>query len=90
MKDCDGRRDNIQLYLDQGLCGQDLVEFRAHLELCADCRQELEAEEELSRLLRRSRPLYVAPDGLRDRVQQALAEPAPELLLGTRPKRGQS
>jgi hypothetical protein len=71
MKERDGYRDNIQLYLNHGLCGQDLAEFSAHLELCGDCRQELAAEEELSLLLRRSRPLYFAPDGLRDRIQRA-------------------
>lgn len=84
MKECDGYRGNIQLYLDHGLCGQDLGEFGAHLEQCRDCRQELAAEEELTRLLRRSRPLYFPPDGLRDRIQQAIAEPAPQPLLGTR------
>jgi mycothiol system anti-sigma-R factor len=71
MKECDGCRDNIQLYLDHGLYGQHLAEFSAHLELCGDCRQELAAEDELSLLLRRSGPLYFAPDGLRDRIQQA-------------------
>jgi anti-sigma factor RsiW len=71
MKDCG--RDygaTIELYLDKELIGRDLEEFRAHLEACAACRVELEMREELSRLLHRSRPLYYAPDALRDRVMR--------------------
>jgi hypothetical protein len=88
MKQCEGCAENIQLYLGQRLYGQGLVEFRAHLELCAACRQELEPEEDLSRLLRGTSPLYFAPDGLRARVQQALGKPAPQPLPAVRPKRG--
>jgi mycothiol system anti-sigma-R factor len=85
MKGSDGCSRSLLRHLDQELCGQKLVEFRAHLKECAACRQEIEAEEELSRLLHRSRPLYAAPDALRDRVLRAIGEP----LLGLRPnKRG--
>ena len=48
MKGCDDYSASIQLYLDQELSGQDLDEFRAHLEECPACRMELEAEAELS------------------------------------------
>src|ERR1700722_14164977 len=71
MKDCG--RDygvTIELYIDKELIGPDLEEFRAHLEACAACQVELEVREELFRLLRRSRPLYSAPDALRDRVMR--------------------
>lgn len=71
MKDCG--RDygaTIELYLDKELICPDLEEFRAHLEACAACRVELEMREELSRILHRSRPLYSAPDALRDRVMR--------------------
>jgi mycothiol system anti-sigma-R factor len=68
MKGCDCYGMNIQLYLDKDLTGQDLEEFHAHLEECPACRMELEAEEKLSGLLHRSRPLYSAPDALRKRV----------------------
>jgi mycothiol system anti-sigma-R factor len=71
MKGCDDYSATIQLYLDRELSGQDLEEFRAHLEECEACRTELEAEERLSALLRRSRPLYSAPGALRARVMQA-------------------
>jgi len=69
MKDCGGDYSaTIELYLDKELIGPDLEEFRAHLEACAACRAELEVREELAHLLHRSRPLYPAPDALRDRV----------------------
>jgi anti-sigma factor RsiW len=72
MKDCGGDYGAIiELYLDKELIGPDLEEFRAHLEACAACRAELEVREELIRLLHRSRPLYSAPDALRDRVMRA-------------------
>jgi hypothetical protein len=52
-------------YLEDDLQGEELDAFRTHLETCAGCRSSLEAELELSLLLRRSRPLYLAPDLLR-------------------------
>jgi mycothiol system anti-sigma-R factor len=71
MKDCGGDYSaTIELYLDKELSGPDLEEFRAHLEECEACRAKLEEGEELSRLLHRSRPLYSAPDALRDRVMR--------------------
>jgi anti-sigma factor RsiW len=71
MKDCGGDYGStIQLYLDKELSGPDLEEFKAHLKGCEICRVELEAGEELSSLLRRSRPLYSAPDALRNRVMR--------------------
>jgi mycothiol system anti-sigma-R factor len=70
VKGCDHYGMKILLYLDKELTGQDLEEFHAHLEECPACRMELEAEEELSNLLHRSRPLYSAPDALRERVMR--------------------
>jgi len=80
MKGCEDYSANIQLYVDKELRGQDLEEFRAHLETCAACEQELAAEEELSRLLHDTRPLYIAPQALRDRIMQASTEP---VLVGS-------
>jgi mycothiol system anti-sigma-R factor len=77
MKGCDECSATIQLYLDGELNGQDLEEVRAHLEECEACRAELEAEENLSALLHRSRPLYSAPDGLRVRVMQIAESSTP-------------
>jgi anti-sigma factor RsiW len=71
MKDCGGDYGTtIELYLDKELIGPDLEEFRAHLKACAACRAELEVREKLLRLLHRSRPLYTAPDALRERVMR--------------------
>lgn len=72
MKGCDDFGMNIQLYLDKELTAQDLEEFHAHLKECRACRMELQAEEELSGFLHRSRPLYSAPDALRKRVTQVV------------------
>ena len=86
MTGCGDCSNNLRRYLDKELCGQELLQFRAHLKQCEACRRELEAEEELSRLLHRSRPLYSAPNSLRDRVLRAIGEPVPE-SLAPRPKR---
>ncbi len=77
MKDCSGDYDStIQLYLDGEMSGADLEVFEAHLKDCGACLTQLEALEGLSRLLHRSRPLYSAPDALRDRILR-ITEPSP-------------
>jgi mycothiol system anti-sigma-R factor len=86
MKGCGDCRENIRRYLDQELCAHELVQFRTHIAECAACSQELGAEEELSCLLARSRPLYSAPDSLRNRVLRAIGEPMPESLPLPPPK----
>ena len=77
MKDCGVNGTTIQLYLDKELSSRELDDFRAHLKECEVCRTEVEEEEELSNLLHRSRPLYSAPEALRDRVLQKTATPLP-------------
>jgi anti-sigma factor (TIGR02949 family) len=72
MKGCDEFSMTIQLYLDRELCDRATETFLAHLERCGDCRMELEAEEKLSALLRRSRPLYSATETLRANVIKAV------------------
>jgi hypothetical protein len=47
MKGRDVVSGSLVRYLDQELCGQEVVEFRAHLEECPAWRQEIEADEEL-------------------------------------------
>lgn len=71
MKGCSDYGATTQLYLDKELRGHDLEEFRGHLRKCATCRTRLDEEERLSSLLRRSWPLYLAPDLLRELVAQA-------------------
>ena len=74
MKDCGDCRETILLYLDRELSVSQVIEFRAHVEICGACRQALEAEEELSRVLHQSRPLYSAPATLRDRILRTTKE----------------
>jgi len=77
MKDCGDCRENIVRYLDEQLSVPQAIEFRAHLETCEACGEVLRAEEQLSRILHRSRPLYSAPSTLRDRILQASKRPSP-------------
>ena len=80
MNSCDVCSENILLYLDRELSGLELGDFRAHLQTCDACREEVKAEEELSALLHRSRPLYLAPKGLRRKVMKVTSVP---LLLSS-------
>src|SRR5260370_6006812 len=50
---------------------EDLVQ-ETYLEECQLCRAQLEAGQELADLLRRSRPLYSAPDALRTEVMRRM------------------
>lgn len=80
MNPCDDYRVKALLYIGEELQGRELDHFRNHLKGCAGCRATLEAEQALSQLLRRSRPLYPAPAALRSRVSAAIfqhAEPKP-------------
>jgi mycothiol system anti-sigma-R factor len=74
MSPCDEYRVKALRYLDDDLQGQELDDFRNHLEACADCRASLEAEHALSHILHRSRPLYSAPAALRSRVSAAVMQ----------------
>jgi len=65
---------NVLRYLDHELSGQELKRFRAHLESCPSCRVRLEQERTLSSVLRRSRPLYRAPETLRSQVSGMLQQ----------------
>ncbi len=79
MRSCDECSLDILLYLDNALTGRKLEDFRAHLEVCCDCKERLEEERALSLLLREIRPLYVAPQALRTRIAAAATEQAAAL-----------
>ncbi len=66
MKGCADYRAHIQFYLDKELRGPSLEEFCSHMEQCADCRHELEAEEERLRSKR-----HIAMDALEVRFLPA-------------------
>jgi hypothetical protein len=78
MKACDEYSETAQLYFDKELRGTPVAEFRAHLKGCAACRCALEEDEELSFILRQSRPLYSAPDSLQARVLRAIRDSSSE------------
>jgi hypothetical protein len=76
MSSCDEYAIKTLRYLDEDLEGQELEDFLSHLDSCAWCREQLEAEKELSATLHRCRPLYSAPLALRDRVGAVIDNPA--------------
>jgi anti-sigma factor (TIGR02949 family) len=76
MNSCHKYHANLQRFLDKELSTEDHEDFRLHLQECEACRTKLAEEEDLSGLLRRTQPLYSTPDGLRQRVIQAMGESA--------------
>jgi hypothetical protein len=74
MNNCDEYAVNTLRYLNNELEGHELEDFLSHLNSCARCREQLEAERELSATLDRSRPLYSAPAALRSRIATAIAQ----------------
>ena len=74
MNSCDEYAIKTLRYLDNELEGLELRDFLSHLEACASCRENLEAEKKLSATLHRSSPLYSAPAALRARVAAAVGQ----------------
>ena len=68
MRACDDYRSMIPLLLDDELIDNELQDLGRHLMDCPDCTEFLAVEHALSQLLRRTRPLYRAPEALRTRV----------------------
>lgn len=83
MPRCDECCTKALRYLDDDLERQELARFRIHLEASADCRTALEAEQEMSSLLHRTRPLYAAPFALRARVSTRIMQYSAPKLAGT-------
>jgi hypothetical protein len=50
MNRCDEYRVKILRYVDDDLQGNELDDFRTHLDACVDCRVSLEAEQALPRI----------------------------------------
>ena len=71
MSSCDEHSVNILLFLDKDLHGEALEDFLAHLATCDACKKQLEEEQALSSLFRRTRPLYAATEELRARIAAA-------------------
>src|SRR5215469_1441979 len=79
MRACGENSARILSYLDGRLRGQELDEFRSHLEECSNCLAKVETERALSQLLHLSRPLYSAPAELRERVAAVVEDHATAL-----------
>ena len=73
MNSCDDAV-NFLRYLDNELSGAELETFRAHLQSCPTCKVRLEEQRAFSSVLRRSRPLYRAPEQLRSQVSEILKQ----------------
>ena len=73
MNQCDNYSMAVQLYLDNELMGSAQEFFLRHVSECAHCREQLESEQRLSELLRRTHPLYSASEELRARVESVVA-----------------
>jgi anti-sigma factor RsiW len=74
MSPCEQYSIRILNYLDGRLQGQELDDFRAHVNGCSSCRAKIEEQQSLSQLLRRARPLYSAPPALRAGVALAVEQ----------------
>jgi anti-sigma factor (TIGR02949 family) len=80
MSACDEFCAMVPLLLDDELGGSEADRLRQHIACCADCRQFLAQEQALSQLMRRTRPLYRASEGLRARVAGILSSEAYEIV----------
>jgi anti-sigma-K factor RskA len=72
-RDCGG---NVAAYALGALDETEARAFRAHLDQCAVCQDELAAFEQVVNILPTSAPTYRAPRRLRRRVMNAIAEEA--------------
>ena len=82
MNECGDHTVDVMLYLDDELSDEKLMEFLAHLKICAHCRASLDEQLALSATLHRSRPLYSAPPKLRARVAASLAKAESKTIAG--------
>jgi anti-sigma factor RsiW len=73
MSRCEKDSTNTLLYLGGELSDSECEAFCVHLEVCDRCREQLEAEEALSDILRRSSPLYSVSEELRASVEKIAA-----------------
>lgn len=82
---CTDVQNAIYVYLDGEFAAPEEAEFRAHLEACPSCRALAGQERSFLRDLRGALETPRAPEGLRERVDNALdVTPAPWLLAELR------
>jgi hypothetical protein len=87
MNPCDEFPVKTLRYLEDDLKGEELEDFRSHVDSCAGCQSRLQAEKALSQALQRSRPLYSAPAALRARVSAMTLQHSTPDSYGTLGKR---
>ena len=81
--------DQITLYLDDELQGEERRAFEAHVAACAECHAVLERERELVTAIRHVRPLHRSPDELRTRIAQLVRQAStPDSNIQPSPSRG--
>lgn len=77
---CEECRELLWAYLEQELQSEKLMELEAHLAECADCRRELEMQQEVMEMLQ-SLPDEELPEGYHQELMQKLwAEAAPNVV----------
>ena len=76
MDGCADIRARLALYLDEELEGGERATFETHLRNCETCNSIVNAERAFLDEVRQ-RPLYVASDALRARVERVLSEGSP-------------
>ena len=69
---CNQIRVQMAIYLDDELRNGERDDFEAHLQKCAACRELFEHEQLLLEHVRKSRPLYETPEGLRSNIAQII------------------
>jgi anti-sigma factor RsiW len=69
---CDLTQRFVPGYMDGELDLVRTIEIETHLKACSACTQELEDQQGVRAVLRRSSLVYVAPAVLRDRIQSSL------------------
>lgn len=77
---CEECRELLWAYMEQELQSEKLMELEAHLAECADCRRELEMQQEVMEVLQ-SLPDEELPEGYHQELMQKLrAEAAPNVV----------
>src|SRR5215470_12511723 len=83
---CDEVHPRFDAYLDGEIAEADRVSLREHVQSCPDCGPEVTALERLRDGIRRSAPIYRAPDALRSRIRFALRREAAESAPASFPR----
>ena len=79
---CHEVEERLSPYLDGELGAAESAEVATHLATCAACAGRLRSLRGLSSAVRTAWPAQAAPDLLRSRVREALAEEAPRVGMG--------